>query len=110
VLTGGLRAPIDCDQAFRLIATTCCDRSRLWTCELLRWVIRESALPRYRPMRRLGSRLCLRGRSHEGSQRITHGLLHLVLGRAIEGEVVDHPADHNASLHQTAANTATATA
>src|SRR5215468_2079753 len=52
---------------------------------------------------RLGSlSLCLRGRSHEGDQRVTDGSLHRITGRSIEREVVDHRADHHASPHELA--------
>src|SRR5712671_2844148 len=55
------------------------------------------------PLRRLGGLgLGLGGRSHEGDQRVTDCLLHRVSGRAIEGEVVDHRADHHASPHELA--------
>src|SRR5262249_51940028 len=46
--------------------------------------------------------LCLSGRGHEGDQRITDGLLHGVSGRAIEGEVINHCADHHATPHELA--------
>src|SRR5258707_2850030 len=45
---------------------------------------------------------CLRGRGHEGDQRIADCLLHRVSGRSIEGEVVDHRADNDASPHELA--------
>jgi hypothetical protein len=55
------------------------------------------------PLCRLGGfSLGLRGRSHEGDQRVTDGSLHRITGRAIEGEVVDDGADHHASPHELA--------
>jgi hypothetical protein len=46
--------------------------------------------------------LGLRGRGHEGDQRIADGSLHRITGRPIEGEIVDHRADHHASPHKLA--------
>src|SRR5260370_1180455 len=44
--------------------------------------------------------LCLRGRGHKRDERITHSLLHRVSCRPVEGEVVDHRADHHAAPHE----------
>jgi hypothetical protein len=50
------------------------------------------------PLRRLGGlSLGLRGRRHEGDQRVTNCLLHRVLRGTVEREVVNHSADHNAT-------------
>ncbi len=43
---------------------------------------------------------CLRGRGYEGDQRVANCLLYRVSGRAIEGEVVDHRADRDATTHE----------
>jgi hypothetical protein len=40
--------------------------------------------------------------SHKAYQRVPHRLLHGILGRAVEREVVDHSADHHASPHKVA--------
>jgi hypothetical protein len=39
---------------------------------------------------------------HKRDQRVPDGLLHGVLGRSIEGEVVDHRAYHRAAVHEVA--------
>ena len=44
-----------------------------------------------------GLSLRLGQRRHEADQRVTDGLLHRVLGRAVEREVVDHSADDHAA-------------
>jgi len=47
-------------------------------------------------------RLRLRRRRHERDQRVPHGLLHGVLGRAIEAHIVDDSADHHAATEELA--------
>jgi hypothetical protein len=46
----------------------------------------------------LSLRLC--GCRHKGNQRIPNRLLHRVLGRAIEGEPIDHCANYNAASNK----------
>ena len=52
----------------------------------------------------LGFLVCFRlglGRcGHEGDQRVPHGLLHRVLSRAVERQVIDDSADHNSAPHE----------
>lgn len=52
------------------------------------------------PLGRFG--LCLGGRGHEAYQRVPHGLLNRVIGRAVEREVVDDAPDYDAAAHELA--------
>jgi hypothetical protein len=44
--------------------------------------------------------VALSGGGHERNQRVPHGLLHRVLDRSVEREVIDDCSDHDASAHE----------